>query len=357
MRESTWPGVELTQAQLAAGLSTEKPVGPATISTWESATSPKTPNTQRLRGYARFFSTRRSIDGDPRLIPEDELTEPEHEEYLRREAELLALAGGDPACAETDAVPPDPVPTTPGTAGLRPGSLTFSEGPVTIICPKAPSAYQGTMANVKDPNFTKLLQYADQDALIELHGHVRAANPTLDVYHLLATEAKSDDISTHVIALGGIAWNEVARQFQEDIEQVPISQVETPGLTRDPFSVELNGATEVFDCRWEGEDNVRVLSEDVAFLARLPNPYNVNRTLTICNGIHSRGVFGAVRCLTDARVRNANEDYLATRFPSGRFALLLRVHIFKSTNETMSPDLQNPRTRLFEWPPEESARA
>jgi hypothetical protein len=68
----------------------------------------------------------------------------------------------------------------------------------------------------------------------------------------------------------------------------------------------------------------------------------------MCNGIHSRGVYGAVRCLTDRRVREANEQYLAERFPNGRFALLLRVPVV--TNETMSPDLTNPTARLFEWP-------
>ena len=60
-------------------------------------------------------------------------------------------------------------------------------------------------------------------------------------------------------------------------------------------------------------------------------------------------MLGAVRCLTDARVRDANERYLAERFPGGRFALLVRVPVV--TNETLSPDLQNRSTRLFEWAP------
>ena len=94
--------------------------------------------------------------------------------------------------------------------------------------------------------------------------------------------------------------------------------------------------------------------EDVAFLARLPNLFKISRTLTICNGIHSRGVLGAVRCLTDARVRDANERYLAERFSDGPYALLLRVPVVG--NETLSPDLQNPHMRLHEWPPRDSAR-
>ena len=46
-------------------------------------------------------------------------------------------------------------------------------------------------------------------------------------------------------------------------------------------------------------------------------------------------------------MRDANERYLAERFPGGRFALLVRVPVV--TNETLSPDLQNPATRLYEW--------
>ena len=65
-------------------------------------------------------------------------------------------------------------------------------------------------------------------------------------------------------------------------------------------------------------------------------------------------MFGAVRCLTDASVREENERYLAERFPDGEFAMLLRVPVV--TNETLSPDLQDPDSRLFEWSPGKDAR-
>ena len=99
----------------------------------------------------------------------------------------------------------------------------------------------------------------------------------------------------------------------------------------------------------EGESR---LKSDGALLARLPNPFNSSRTLTICNGIHGRGVYGAVRCLTDRQVRDANEQYLAEAFPDGQFAMLLRVPVV--ANSAMSPDLQNESVRLYEWKPERS---
>jgi hypothetical protein len=335
LRESHWPDVELTQAQLAAALSAESRVAPATISSWESTTNPKTPTATRLSAYARFFATRRSLEDGPHLVAEARLTAEERSEFHRIEEELLGLLHGQD--------------------DERRRTFTFDDGPVTVICPEAPRGAQGPLAREKDPNFAKLQQYADLDALIEIYGHVRASNPTLDVFHRLTTEVVADDLSTHVIVLGGIAWNQVTKRIQDAISQVlPIKQVEDPSLKTGELFV-VAGQSEPFRPKWDDPDSEeRELVEDVAYLARLPNPFKISRTLTICNGVHSRGVLGAVRCLTDARVRDANEKYLAERFPDGRFALLLRVPVV--ANETLSPDLQNPDARLYEWPPQEGGR-
>jgi hypothetical protein len=101
---------------------------------------------------------------------------------------------------------------------------------------------------------------------------------------------------------------------------------------------------------WKGE-TPRELVEDVALLARLRNPFNHSRTITICNGVYSRGVLGAVRTLTDNAVRERNEAYLANRYPGGIFGLLLRVPVING--EAITPDLEIPENRLYEWSPEE----
>jgi len=332
LRESHWPDVELTQVQLAEALSKERKVGPATISSWESTTNPKTPTSARLSAYARFFATRSSLEG-PRLVPDSKLTNEELDRYRALNEELQGLLQ-----VRTEAPPRS--------------TFTFNDGPVNVICPEAPPDERGPLASTKGPNFTKLQQYADLDALIEIYGHLRAANPQLDVFHRLSTEVAADDLSTHVVLIGGIAWNQVTKRFQEATGVVPVEQVGDPAFTTgDIFRVHDGGVEQEFNPRWDDadKDGERELIEDVALLARLPNPFKISRTLTICNGIHSRGVLGAVRCLTDARVREANERYLAQRFPSGNFAMLLKVPVVG--NETMSPDLQNPDVRLYEWSP------
>ena len=97
-----------------------------------------------------------------------------------------------------------------------------------------------------------------------------------------------------------------------------------------------------------------MLAEDVGLLARVPNPLNSSRTLTICNGIHSRGVYGAVRSLTDAQLRDANERYIAANFgQSDSFAILMSVQVIK--NKAMTPDFSSDGVVLYQWPQEKAA--
>jgi hypothetical protein len=209
---------------------------------------------------------------------------------------------------------------------------------------------QGPLADEQDPNFTKMRQYGDLDALIELYGHLRAENPKLEVFHRTTAGVMADDFSSHVILLGGIGWNKVAARFQRTTSQVPIEQTPVDDLEGgDIFKVQAPDGPQSFYPEYEDLGDGKELIADVGYLARLRNPFQHSRTLTICNGIHSRGVFGAVRCLTDARVREANEKYLTERFPDGEFAILLRVPVVE--NQTLSPDLLDPRARLFEWAP------
>jgi hypothetical protein len=336
LRESTWPDHVLTQAQLAEALGSEgKKVAAATLSSWESTTNPKLPAEARIHDYARFFCTEQSVKADPpRLIPEDQLTEDELDQLRQLELQLIDLY--HPKVRAT----------------YR--SFQFDAGPVLVICPEAPPEVRGPLADIHDPNFTKLRQYGDLDALIELYGHLRAENPSLDVFHRLATEVVSDDFSHHVILLGGIGWNEVTRRFQGAIPSAPITQVAVRNLKDgDIFRVQAPDNEQSFYPVYEDLGEGKELISDVGYLVRLRNPFRVNRTLTICNGIFSRGVFGAVRCLTDKSVRAENEKYLADRFPGGEFAILMRVPVF--ANETLSPDLQNPDAVLYEWAPSQGA--
>ena len=90
-------GRTVPQSRLGAALGCSVPL----ISAWESMRGSAVPNEERLRAYAAFFSTPRSLSGNggSRLLPAAELTPAEAAERDRLERELLALRAVAPAPA------------------------------------------------------------------------------------------------------------------------------------------------------------------------------------------------------------------------------------------------------------------
>jgi transcriptional regulator with XRE-family HTH domain len=329
----------LTQEKLAAALGTEEPLSAVTVSSWESLKTPKLPPSRRLDAYARFFATRRSFDEeqDPKLFTLDGLTPDEKHAYEKLEAELVRLRGA-------------------ATGESTEEEITFSRswhfpdaGRITFICAELPDKEIGPFGQPDSPNYTELQRYADIDALMELHGHIRAENPTATVHFRTPPEVVADDLTGHVVLLGGVAWNDVAGRLAE-MAELPVRQVTDAGLeTGDIFVAQVQDAEHEFWPRWADEDKT-VLAEDVGMFARVPNPLNAGRTLTICNGIHSRGVYGAVRTLTDAELRDGNERYISTHFADAEsFAILMGVKVIK--NKAITPDFNSPNVVLYEWTP------
>jgi len=334
-----WP--RLTQKGLAAAFSTEEKLASATVSSWESLTSPKPPPRHRILAYARFFCTPRSIEGTPTLFPFDQLTEDERKTYEELETELLRLR---------DAVSKESGEEEPTFHR----SWHFPDaGRVTFICAQLPGDQIGPFGNPSNANFTELQTYADIDALVELFGHIRAENPTALVQFRTPPEVVRDDLMGHLILLGGVVWNDITERLSE-MANLPVRQDTTQSRLKsgDIFVAQIEGEERQFWPKWSGEDaDQKVLTEDVGLLARVPNPLNSSRTLTICNGIHSRGVYGAVRTLTDAELRDSNERYIAAKFSDAEsFVILMSVKVIR--NKAMTPDFNGRDVVLYEWTPD-----
>ena len=340
-----WPDARLTQNKLAVAFSAEEKVASATVSSWESLRSPKIPPTRRLQAYARFFATRRSVEGKPKLLPLNELTAEERRAYERLETELIKLRNA--ATGES----PEEEPT------FNRSWLFQDADQVTIVCAELPDDQRGPFGNPANPNYTELQKYADIDALMELHGHIRAENPAAKVHFRTPAEAEPDELTAHLILLGGVVWNEITGRLST-MAKLPVRQVAYNELdSGEIFVAEVEGKQQRFWAQWMDEnqmdkdqkdDDKKFLKEDVGLFARVPNPLNASRTLTICNGIHSRGVYGAVRTLTDAQLREGNERYISTNFKdAGSFAILMSVKIIK--NKAMTPDFNTPGVVLYQW--------
>jgi len=335
LRQQHWPDARLTQDKLAMAFSAEENLAAATVSSWESLSSPKLPPRHRLMAYARFFATQRSVETDPKLLPLSEFTQDEQAAYRQLETELLSLrnaASGEP--------PEDEISFS--------RSWHFADlGEVTVVCAQLPSDQTRPQGEPSNPNYSELQTYADLDALMELHGHIRAENPMMTVRYRTGPEVRPDDLTGHLVLLGGVVWNEITGRLSE-MARLPVTQAAHPRLkSGEIFIVDVNGEERQFWPKWLGGDD-GLLAEDIGLLARVPNPLNSSRTLTICNGIHSRGVYGAVRSLTDAQLRDANERYISANFGNSKsFLIIMSVMIIR--NKAMTPDFSSPGTVLYQW--------
>ena len=338
LRESGFSGRRVTQQQLAEALGGDRPLSIPSISAYENPFAPPPPET-RLRDYATFFATERSlVDGRGRLVPDDELT---RDERANRDAlieELLSLV--DKPVGDASSAPREKT-----TAGQL--IWSFPEGePVRIICGQLEDMTH-PYADPKNRNYTELLKFADLDALMELYAYAWRLNPSCDIRFMLDSRLRSsEDLQSHLVVLGGSGLNPSIQRIVT-LTELPIRQQPKSKEVREGDIFDLGEGTERFLPKLDSDLGV---VEDVGLFARLVNPYNSARTLTVCSGIFSRGVQGAVRMLTDASLRERNEDYLTNRFEdTAQFAVLMRVPVL--FGQVVTPDLRNPSSRLFEWTP------
>jgi transcriptional regulator with XRE-family HTH domain len=370
----SWDGVRITQQHVAEALG----LSPALVSSWESGAA--VPPENRLQGYAWFFATRRTMNGRrAQLVSREDLTTQEERRRQELVDELVQLR--EEALHIEDSV------RVVGALGGRFWHYPNAEQ-VTILCTPlsetqlglthvkledAPPIIQYT-ANPTHPNAIRAVGNGDIDGLLELVGHVRAENPTIDVrWTTFATITSVDQLTGHLIILGGgdlggespveSLVNELHRRLE-----LPVYGRSIPGGDEE-FDFEFivtcdkdgnptfGGEQQVpFGPRFLRDETaagrprllregVPVLESDVALIVRKANPLNPAATVTVCSGLFSRGTYGSVRAFTDARFRARNEQYLAENLDPDDFWMLVSVPIFAG-ERTVTPDLAQARLRL-----------
>ncbi|MEV4839901.1 XRE family transcriptional regulator [Nonomuraea sp. NPDC049486] len=326
LRLQQWPGRRVKQPQLAQALNVSVPL----ISSWENEGNPKVPPVSRLEAYALIFCSRRSLRDDD-LVPvaEDELTAEESQLRDKLLQELLDLRA-----AALD--------QRPSSAVVNPWQ--FDDGKqVVIVCARLPGEWLARMPYVDpdDPHHIELYTYADLDALFELHGHIRAFNPASEVRRHTPDELEPDDLTSHLVLLGGVDWNDLTTNVFQDLG-LPVEQVNDWDGEHGPY---FSSSDRRFHPKLSGGR----LREDVALFYRGENPYNAECTLTICNGMYGRGTLGVARALTDVKFRDRNTAWLQERFGGHEaYALLSKVRVVNG--KVITPDWTLDELRLVEWP-------
>jgi hypothetical protein len=376
LREERWPDLKITQSQLAHALGGDKPLSVPLISSWEKQAGPAIPPLARLEGYAALFATRRSFEGDaPRLIRPIDMTDGERREFgeikqelaqLRAHAMRAGSGSGGISGTETDHL-------SRLAGSLNTGPWRFADGDtVTLVCAQFPKNLRAAekYTDRNSPDYIELYNYSELDALFELFGHLRAANPVSQIDLRLTDGLPRDAHSSHLVTLGGIDWNATTASVLNRLS-LPVEQFadwgeddaeSEDGIESEEGAEHEDGAEDdvYFEVEEEGGRKIqhrpefadisgrRELVSDVALFARARNPFNKERTVTICNGMYGRGTYGAVRALTDARFRERNAEYVQSRFGgSDSYCILTRVPVVNGA--TMTPDWTVDEIKLFEW--------
>jgi hypothetical protein len=304
---------------------------------------------RRLNAYAALFATPRSFDEDPgHLISPQDMTDEERRAMGQMKQELMGLRNG---AMRAVAATPDRDQADEISVSLSSGPWRFEDGnEITIVCAEWPPTMLEKIphTSVDDPEYIELLTYSELDSMVELYGHLRAANPTNQVNFRTASKLVPDDYTSHFVSLGGVDWNVATRWALRELE-LPVRQIadwDTEGGLY--FEVDESGAVTKHRPVLEKMGGQTVLHEDVALFARAVNPVNRKRTITICNGMYGRGTYGAVRALTDKRFRDRNAEYVRSRFgDSASYCILTRVPIVEGA--TLTPDWTRDELKLFEW--------
>jgi transcriptional regulator with XRE-family HTH domain len=354
LREGQWPDQKITQPQLAQALGGAKPLSVPLISSWESLDHSRIPPLARLEGYAAVFATPRSFaGGTPRRLKPEEMTDEERRAMAELDQELKRLRNEALRVGSSEVKTAMAGEVSEEGKSLGTGPWRFADGhTITIVCAQWPEHMLRTIpyTDVNDPDYIELLTYSELDALFELHGHLRAANPVNQVFRRITGKLTSDDYTSHLVSLGGVDWNTITsttlRQLPFPVRQ--IADWDSPG--EQYFEVEENGELVKHQPRLDKVDGFPkgILREDVALFARAVSPFNSARTVTICNGMYGRGTYGVVRALTDSRLRERNAAYLRSRFgSSATYCVLTRVQIVNGA--TLTPDWSTGDFTLFEW--------
>jgi transcriptional regulator with XRE-family HTH domain len=360
LREERWPDLKITQAQLGQAMGQDRPLSVPLISSWESSTGPKIPPSARLDAYAALFATKRSFaNGASQRIPPEAMTDGERREMGELSRELAQMrsramgAGGGEPRSDGGA---EAVRLRGIAASLNSGPWRFADGDtITLVCAPFPVELRADerYTDRYGPDYIELYTYSELDALFELFGHLRAANPVNQVDARLTDRLARDSYTSHLVTLGGIDWNPTTRSVLS-LLNLPVEQVAHWG----------DGGPEDDDVYFEvtEEDGRktqhrpvfadiagrRQLQFDVALFARAINPFNQERTVTICSGMYGRGTYGAVRALTDVRFRARNAELVRERFgDSESFCMIARVPVVDGA--TLTPDWTKGDIKLFEW--------
>jgi hypothetical protein len=315
LRENAFE-VKVTQDQLAAALGQGKPLSSAAISTWENGEIDKRPSEARIVQYALIFSTPRSLRPRPHVPDAAKLDKESRARFEQLRAELSELRDG----AEHEARRERAEPTATEVNEIWHHNRTDK---LFVVAPELPAEQTTQFARRDHPNYVRLARYGDLDAFFEMF----VALARMGYANLSHRSANEPSIGSgrNLVLIGGPSWNGLTRTFMEWLD-LPIKQRLAPPGEDDVFTASDGTDVRPKVLTVPGGDSQVI--EDIGFFVRAANPTNPDTDVTICSGVYTHGVLGAVRLFTNPQVAGDNIEAIRKRLNrTTSFAVLVKVKV------------------------------
>ena len=127
-------------------------------------------------------------------------------------------------------------------ASLNTGPWRFRDGKtITLVCAQLPRDLSAAdeYTDLNSPDYIQLYTFSELDALFELYGHLRAANPANQVDLRVADRLTPDEFTSHLVSLGGIDWNAATSTLLQDL-QLPVARSPTGARAVRPMTSTSN---------------------------------------------------------------------------------------------------------------------
>ncbi len=160
---------------------------------------------------------------------------------------------------------------------------------INIIGP--PSQRKTLFSKIQSPNYVYLDRLGDKDAMIEIMILLSRLYPSAKIRKIVANDFPDESLDENLVIVGGAGTDEepgnnICKTITEKINtQVSYINFEKMKVKGKEFLAEY-------------DKNKKIIA-DHGYFARIPNPLNPRSTVIMIHGIHTYGVLGASRALSD----------------------------------------------------------
>jgi len=187
-------------------------------------------------------------------------------------------------------------------------NLWFSEGTEQLYIVSSSEGEKTRFADLSEEDYIFLDNLGDRDAVLETAVLMARHYPKVKPQIFPADDFYYRFVENDLIVIGGPGDATEGNKVCADI-------MKTSGLvanySADGLSLEFNG-----ECLTpEYDENGKVI-KDVGYFAKIANPYNLGRTVILVHGMHTFGVLGAVRAMSDHTVAVSNHEAIMAEIRS-----------------------------------------